>query len=375
MQVLHIITGLKRGGAETLLYRICQFDKEHNHTVISLTGMQDYGKMLSEINISVHALNFPNGKIKISGLYKLYKLIKKIKPDVVQTWMSHADLIGGIIAKFAGIKNIYWGVHHTHLIKGRSKRATIMIVKLNAILSSIIPKKIIYCAEKSREIQELIGYKKSKGIVIQNGYDTQRFVQDSSLEKNFRNEMGLSSNTFVIGHVGSYDPLKDQKTLIESLAYLNQKKFKFIAILVGMNLDGNNKDLVNLIKDNGLGECVLLLGSRNDIPAIMNGIDLFMLSSVSEAFPNVLNEAMACGTPCITTNVGDAALIVNNTGWIVDSRDSKALADASIKAMQEKHSDNESWVERKDACRKRIIENFNFKKMLKKYVEVWSTND
>ncbi len=142
MKVLHIITGLKRGGAETLLYRICQFDEDYEHTVVSLTDAQNYGKLLREINISVHALNFPNGKIKISGLLKLYKLIKKIKPDVVQTWMSHADLIGGIIARCAGIKNIFWGVHHTFLIRGKSKIATMLIVRLNAILSFVIPKKL-----------------------------------------------------------------------------------------------------------------------------------------------------------------------------------------------------------------------------------------
>ena len=374
MQVLHIITGLKRGGAETLLYRICQFDKEYNHTVISLTGTQDYGKMLNQINVSVYALNFSNSKINFFGLFKLYKLIREIKPDVVQTWMSHADLIGGVIARFAGIKNIFWGVHHTNLIKGESKRATMMIVKLNALLSYLVPKKIIYCAEKSREIQELIGFKKTKGVVIQNGYDVNSFYQDNSLSESFRNELDISLDEFVIGHVGSYDPLKDQKTLIKSFAYLDQNSFNFIAVLVGMNLDNGNNALVRLLKENGLIERVHLLGIRKDILAVMNGIDLFMLSSISEAFPNVLNEAMACGTPCITTDVGDAAFIVGKTGWVVKPKDPKALANASIQALKEKQSNNESWGQRKDACRQRIVENFTFEKMIKKYKEVWVTN-
>ena len=374
MQVLHIITGLKRGGAETLLYRICKFDKEYNHTVISLTGTQDYGKMLNQINVSVYALNFSNSKINFFGLFKLYKLIREIKPDVVQTWMSHADLIGGVIARFAGIKNIFWGVHHTNLIKGESKRATMMIVKLNALLSYLVPKKIIYCAEKSREIQELIGFKKTKGVVIQNGYDVNSFYQDNSLSESFRNELDISLDEFVIGHVGSYDPLKDQKTLIKSLAYLDQNNFNFIAVLVGINLDNANNALVRLLKENGLIERVHLLGSRKDILAVMNGIDLFMLSSISEAFPNVLNEAMACGTPCITTDVGDAGLIVGKTGWVVKPKDPKALANASIQALKEKQSNNESWGQRKDACRQRIVENFTLEKMIKKYKEVWVAN-
>ena len=299
MQVLHIITGLKRGGAETLLYRICQFDKEYNHTVISLTGMQDYGKMLNQINVSVYALNFSNSKINFFGLFKLYKLIREIKPDVVQTWMSHADLIGGV-----------------------------MIVKLNALLSYLVPKKIIYCAEKSREIQELIGFKKTKGVVIQNGYDINSFYQDNSLTESFRNELDISLDEFVIGHVGSYDPLKDQKTLIKSLAYLDQNSFNFIAVLVGIDLDNANNTLVRLLKENGLTERVHLLG-----------------------------------------------LIVGKTGWVVKPKDPKALANASIQALKEKQSNNESWGQRKDACRQRIVENFTLEKMIKKYKEVWVTND
>ena len=104
---------------------------------------------------------------------------------------------------------------------------------------------------------------------------------------------------------------------------LNKKGFDYSAVLVGKNLDHNNDDLVSKIRENGLTDRIILLGERSDIPAVMNGIDLFVLSSLSEAFPNVLNEAMACGTPCVTTNVGDASLIVDNTGWVVSPKDPK----------------------------------------------------
>ena len=133
-----------------------------------------------------------------------------------------------------------------------------------------------------------------------------------------------------------------------------------------MNLDNGNNALVRLLKENGLIERVHLLGIRKDILTVMNGIDLFMLSSISEAFPNVLNEAMACGTPCITTDVGDSGLIVIKTGWVVEPKDPKALANAH-QALKEKQLNNESWGQRKDACRQRIIENFTFEKMIKKY--------
>ena len=82
------------------------------HTIISLSDIKDDELLKDQPNISTYSLNFPNGRIKLTGLHKLYKLIKQIKPDVVQTWMIHADLIGGLTARIAGIKNIIWGVHH-----------------------------------------------------------------------------------------------------------------------------------------------------------------------------------------------------------------------------------------------------------------------
>ena len=374
MQVLHIITGLKKGGAETLLCNLCEYDKEFNHTIISLSNTPDLEAPFIKLNIPVFSLNFPDGKIKISGVFKLYRLIKKINPDIVQTWMIHADLIGGLTAKLIGVKNIFWGVHHTVLIYGKVKWSTIFILKINALLSHFIPKKIVYCAEKSRSAQESIGFNKSKGVVIQNGYDTKKFHRNTDLGIDFRNELKISDDTFVIGHVGSYDPLKDQITLIEAFDILNKQNFKFIAVLVGKNLDNDNNDLVTKIEEKGLTSSIHLLGMRNDIPAVMNGIDLFILSSISEAFPNVLNESMACGTPCITTDVGDASLIVKNTGWIVPPKNPKLIVDAVIDAEDELRTRTISWLKRKDDCHERIIENFSLKKMIQRYKELWRSN-
>jgi len=371
MQVLHIITGLGDGGAEALLYRMCKFDKEHNHIVISLMDEQKYGSLLNEIGVVVHTLSFPKGKIKFSGFFKLYRLIKQIKPDVVQTWLDHADMIGGIVARLAGIKNIVWGVHHTALVKGESKLSTIFISKINVFLSYFIPKKIIYCAQESKKAQEKIGYKKAKGVVVLNGYDIEGFTQNDSLSAEIRNDLSINADSFLIGHVGRYDPQKDLTNLIEAFALLNQKKLDFDAVIVGANLDNNNRDLLLMLNKNGLSKFVHLLGRRDDITAIMNGIDLFVLSSKSEAFPNVLNEAMLCGTPCVTTDVGDAGKIVRDTGWVVRPKDSEALANAIIKASEEKELNKSIWLQRKTACRKRVVENFSLEKMVKEYKKVW----
>lgn len=372
MRVLHIISGLGDGGAEAILYRLCKFDKQNNHVVISLMGEQKYGPMLSEIGIDVYTLNNSSKKIKVFSIITLYKLINKLKPDVVQTWMYHADFIGGVVARLVGIKNIVWGVHHTTLVRGKSKPITVLIAKINAFLSHFIPKKIIYCAEMSRKTQESIGFKKNKGVVIPNGYDVDDYTPNERLGLKFRNEMKISNDKFLIGHVGRYDPQKDQNTLILSFAYLKKRHFDFNAVIVGTNLDDKNEKLLGFIKENDLSDCVCLLGRRNDIPSVMNGIDIFVLSSAfGEAFPNVLNEAMACGTPCIATDIGDSRSIIGDTGWITSIKDPSVIANAITRAAEEKLSNKDSWLVREKACRERIVQNFSIQKMVKKYKEIW----
>ena len=288
--------------------------------------------------------------------------------------MYHADFIGGLAARAAGVKNIFWGIHHTKLIKGESKRLTIFISRVNALLSHFIPKKIIYCAQESRKAQESIGFKKEKGIVIPNGHNTENFKENHFLRSSFRHEINISDKTFLVGYVGRYDPQKDLKTLLNSFSKLNNKKLNIKFVLVGHGLDIRNSDLVKKINENDLNCCVYLLGKRNDIPSVMNGIDLCVLSSISEAFPNVLNEAMLCSTPCVTTNVGDASIIVGDTGWVVEPQNPDLLAHEIINAIKERRTNNSSWVQRKMACRSRIVKNYSLERMLQKYKQAWSND-
>ncbi|MCU7961483.1 MULTISPECIES: glycosyltransferase family 4 protein [unclassified Shewanella] len=370
-KILHIITGLSDGGAEAVLYRLCDFDRDNEHVVISLMDKGKYGPLLEEIGVKVYCLNMPAGSIHLMALVKLYKLLRQLKPNAVQTWMYHADLIGGIISRLARVKNVVWGVHHTTLVRGESKLSTMIIAKLNALISSFIPRRIIYCAEKSRQVQESIGFDSKIGHVVPNGYNIDQFMPNSYSGLTFRKEIAIANEQFLIGHVGRFHPFKDYSNLIQSIGLLSDFKDRVKVALVGNDLTDGNDVLKRLINENTCGECILLLGRRQDIPSVMNGFDLFILSSSSEAFPNVLNEAMACSTPCVTTDVGDAAVIVGETGWVVPPKDPQALAKAILEAMDEKQHNSQLWQARKKACRERIVDNFSIEKMVAGYHQVW----
>lgn len=373
MRVLHIISGLGNGGAEAVLFNLCQSDKQNDHTVISLLDEGKYGPLLKDLGFKVYALNFSYKKTNIFTFLRLVKLIRRIMPDVVQTWMIHANVIGGVAAKLTGIKKIFWGIHQTSMVNSKTNRISLLFTKINALLSNIIPTKIIYCAEKSREDQEKIGFKKIKGLVVQNGYNVESFSPKKLSGQTLHNELSISSDSILVGYVGRYHPMKDLENLIKSFTLLNQNLKNVNAVLVGSNIDNNNKELVGLLDKYKLNQNIHLIGERKDIPKFMNSIDLFALcSSYGEAFPNVLNEAMACGTPCVTTDVGDAALIVGNTGWVVPPNNANALANAINKAIEEKQSNHASWIQRENACRHRIMNNFSLEIMTKKYTQIWA---
>ena len=366
--ILHIITGLNDGGAEAVLYRLCKHDTFADHRVISLMDAGKYGPMLQSQGVQVTCLNMPKGRLTVSGLWKLYRLIIKQKPDVVQTWMYHANLLGGLAAWLSGHRNIIWGIHHSTLEQSENSRSTIAVARSCAWLSRIVPKKILFCAKKAINTHAAIGYCSKRMIFVPNGYDLAAFRPDNMSRASVRTELGLGSGP-VVGFIARYDPLKDHDNLLHALRLLKYADRRPICLLVGTGMDHDNNTLADTISNLGLSDQVRLLGRRDDVPRLMNALDLHVMSSVSEAFPNVLAEAMACGTPCVSTDVGDAAAIIGETGWIVPPREPQALANAIALALEAQ--EKPEWIERQASARIHIETRFSIDQMVIRYRAVW----
>lgn len=370
MKILHITLGLGNGGAEGALYRLVSHDINNNHFIISVMGDGIYGNELRNRGVEVYSYDVLRGDVPLNTFWKLYRDIRRIKPDVIQTWLYHADIMGGVIGRLAGVNRIFWGIRHSNLSPALNSRLTILMSKVSALLSGFIPERIISCSSKATNIHIDVGYRREKFITIPNGYDFATL--NFSVDKRFQSRKMLNlDESFVFGMVGRWNLQKNHKNLIQALSIFVEKfNINVKLLMVGPGVDEKNRELCLMIDKCKLSTYVHLLGPTNDISNIMSTIDVLVLPSLGEAFPNVVAESMACGTPVVSTDVGDASYIVGDCGWIVPSDDSNALAIGMFEAY--KMSRNvEKWDLLKQQCRQRIQEHFSIQKMVENFNRAW----
>ncbi|MGY6273325.1 glycosyltransferase family 4 protein [Achromobacter denitrificans] len=372
LRILHIITGLGQGGAESVLFRLATYPgADAEHVVVSLTDEGIYGERLRAAGVAVHALGMKRGRVSLGGFMALRRLVAETRPDAVQTWMYHADLIGGLAARLAGVRAIAWGIRNSGEHLERSSRSARLVLRACALLSGSVPRAIVCAAQKAAERHADKGYRRERLVVVPNGYDLSRYAPDQESRARVRAQWGLAGDVPVIGCVARWDPLKDHANLLRAVAALvrDGRDAGLRCVLIGRGMAADNPELAALIDRLGLRERVVLAGPSDDVPAAMNGLDLHVLSSCAEGFPNVVAEAMACGVYCVVTDVGDAAYIVGDTGVVVPPEQAEALARGIETALREVAARGRERAG--EPGRARVLENFDLARMVQSYIAVW----
>jgi glycosyltransferase involved in cell wall biosynthesis len=367
MRILHIIGSLERGGAEVMLCKLINAMHEDVHCVISLTELGPLGKQLILNGHDVYALNIRSGLFFLD-LLVLWRYIKTFKPDVIQTWMYHSDLLGGVVGRLAGISNVIWNIRNTEIPQSKFSK-TYFIIRICALLSSYIPRKIVCCAESALRHHETLGYCKGKMMVIPNGYNVDLDLPGSREISSIRQSFGISSDILIVGAVGRFDPLKGYDIFIEAANFVARSfEGRVLFLMVGRQMTNENILLKKLISAKGGNAKFMMIGERNDASRLISALDILCLSSRSEGFPNVVAEAMLMRIPCVVTDVGDARKIVGNNGIVVKKNDPQELANGILELL---NMDHDRRISLGISGRANIIKNYSIDTVAKQYAKIY----
>ena len=367
LRIAFVTTGLDQGGAEVMLLRLLEsFDRgRFEPSVICLSSSGPMADLLSKVGVPPVVLNQRASLFPVFGLPKLVTALRAIRPDIIQGWMYHGNVAAALAAPF--LENspaLLWNVRMAGEDFETEKRLTRFVIRIGALLASRTHWIVANSRKGALAHAVRLGYE-GRWRVIPNGFDTVRFAPGGDPPPELQ---AFASAGVRIGMVARYHPIKDHSTFLAAAALLSQSDPAARFVLVGEGTSSDNLELVASISRHGLQGKVLLMGRRPDIPRVAAGLDIATLSSISEGFPNAIGEAMSCGVPCVVTDVGDAALLVGDTGLVVPARNSAALCAAWQELIALGAPGRRSLGDR---ARKRIIDHFAIGTIGQRYQDLY----
>ncbi|MCC6313921.1 MAG: glycosyltransferase, partial [Thermomicrobiales bacterium] len=297
-------------------------------------GWGPIGDDIAALGTPVEALGLAADATLPLRLGRLTRRLRAARPDVVQTWLYHADLLGGLASRMTSRAPVVWGLHSSNLEPGIMKARTIRVAQTCARLSGWLPTAVVCCSESTRELHAQRGYRRDRVVVIPNGIDLDAFRPDPAARGSVRAELGLAPDARLIGLAARFDPQKDHHTFVRAAAIVAAADDRARFVLFGDRVTPENAELSGWIERAGIGDRVRLLGRRRDVARLQASLDIATLSSAAvEALPLAIAEAMACGVPGVVTDVGDSARLVGDAGRVVPPRDAAALAGAWLDVL------------------------------------------
>lgn len=368
-RICHVITTTSAGGAERQLLTLAKASADaFEHTIISLQPAGELAAAMESVGAKVISLGLkPGFRALLHGPKLVKRAIQEARPDVVQTWLYHADLFGALaLGQAAPLSTppLVWGVRNSDLSLSTSTR---LVVKACAALSNR-PAAIVANSQAGADWHQKLGYPTDKFRVIPNGFDTGRFCPDLQAREQARIDLGIPQDALVAGRVARLDAVKDYPGLALAAAIALQQQPRLFFLLIGRGVETDSPGMEPW-REPPLADRSLLLGYREDIPQLLNAMDLHISNSLSEGLSNVVGEAMASGLPNLATDVGDSRELVGGSGRIVPPAHPEALAAELIEMAS---LGQEELRRMGAAARARIEKRYSIKAMVRAYTELYS---
>jgi glycosyltransferase involved in cell wall biosynthesis len=356
VRVTHLITDLAVGGAELMLARLVRkaMAGRIDASVISLGSIGPIGEELRSAGVPVFGLEMKPGRLTPLALGRLVRILRRLQPQVLQTWLYHADMCGLLAGTLAHVPNIAWNIRCAELDPRDHSRFLPPLLRTLAFASRW-PAVVICNSNAGQRAHERLGYRPRRWEVIPNGFDTEVFRPRPEARQQVHAQLGVAENIRVVGVLGRFHPMKDHATFLRAANIVCHSHADVHFVAAGRSVS-NNSALLEMRREMRLTNLVHLLPERNDAAQFLAGLDVSVSSSYGEAFPNVVAEAMACGTPTVATDVGDSASIVGDAGFVVPPRNPEALAASISKVLG---LDGQTRAALSTAARSRIVAQFS----------------
>jgi glycosyltransferase involved in cell wall biosynthesis/GT2 family glycosyltransferase len=363
-RIMHVITGLAIGGAETTLLKLLSVTSgDFEPVVVSLTDEGTIGPFVSRLGIPVYSLRLDRTVPHPIRTLSIVSLARRLRPQLIQGWMPHGNLMASLAGGFSETRPpVMWSIHQSLYSLSSEPWRTRAAIRLATGFSRKTAA-IIYVSRTSKKQHEALGYHASNGLVIPNGIDCVTFRPDEAARREVRAELGIENDAILVGLVARYHPMKDHATFLRAAAAVSRVHPSVRFALVGLGTR-EHPAILALIRELQLQERVLLLGERQDMPRLTAAFDIACSSSWTEAFSISLGEAMACGIPCVVTDVGDSAYMVADTGISVPPARPEAFAQALCHLIESEPAYRRQLGM---AARRRVEEEFSLPVIVRRY--------
>jgi glycosyltransferase involved in cell wall biosynthesis len=330
MRVLFVASTLSFGGAERQLVALANGlgSRGHEVHVALLYRGGPLERDLASGVVHVHSLE-KRGRWDILAVSRrLARLVGALRPNVVHSYLVVPNIIAALAQAGSPRTPLVWGVRTSRMDEARYSSWDRIAFWLERRLVKI-PDLIIANSRDGGQVAVEMGAPASAVAVVSNGIDTSAFVRDAEAGLQIRREWGIEPDEFLIGVVGRIDPMKGHDVFLKAARMVPSDPVPVRFVIVGSGPDAHVERLKSRALSLGIHHRIVWAQARRDIVAVYSGLDLMVLPSrFGEGFPNVVGEAMACGTPCVVTNVGDSAMVVGECGRVVPAGDVDALASA-----------------------------------------------
>lgn len=360
MNIVHTITGLQVGGAESMLLKLADaLRPRHRQLVVSALPRGPVADRLEAIGIDVITLDITRPKHVLQRLWEARRRVRRFRPDLVQGWMYHGNLLALAASRWGRAPTMAWNIRQSLYDISDEKPLTRLVIRLGARFAPRADA-IIYNSHTSAQHHEDFGYLATRTTVVPNGFVLSHFRPDAATRRAVRERLGIADGAVVVGMVARVHPVKDHAAFLSAAEHLSGRYPELHFLLIGRGTEA----LAASPSGQRLGARLTAYGPTADLPPLYAAMDILCSASKAEAFSNVIGEAMASAVPCVVTDVGDSARVVGDTGEVVPSGDATALADGIERLVA---AGAETRNRLGQAARARIAQHYTMESICRQY--------